>query len=261
MLNSEAWVNLSDKDIRALEQTDEILLSKILGCDANTSNVFKYLELGVQPVRYEIMKRNILFLHYLLQQDKNSMIFKVLQATRENPVHSDFVLTCEKYLKQLNINITFEQLGVMSTWSVKKLVKEKTSTAAFKYLLEIKNKQTKISHIQYDDLEIQSYLLDGNRNIEESRVIYKARSLTLNIKTQKSWKYKDDLCVGCGVKSETVEEFLSCMGYSEQDTLSQPNPVDYNLVFDGELRDRTIVAKELIRRLKLRDKILDEETP
>ena len=43
LLNSEAWVNLSDKDVRALEQTDEILLSKILGCDANTSNMFKYL--------------------------------------------------------------------------------------------------------------------------------------------------------------------------------------------------------------------------
>ena len=222
--------------------------------------MFKYLELGVHSVRYEIMKRKIIFLHYLLQQDKNSMIFKVLQTTRENPVHNDFVKTCEKYLKQLNINLTFEQLGEMSTWSVKKLVKEKTSTAAFKYLLEIKNKQTKISHIQYDDLEMQSYLLDGNRNIEVSKVIYKARSLTLNIKTQKSWKYKDDLCVGCGVKSETGQEFLTCMGYSEQEILTQPNPLDYNLVFGGEVGDRTSVAKELMRRIKMRDKILDEET-
>ena len=72
LLNSEAWVNLTDKNIRALEQTDEILLTKILGCDSNTSNVFKYLELGIYPVRFEIMKRKILFLHYLLQQEKNS---------------------------------------------------------------------------------------------------------------------------------------------------------------------------------------------
>ena len=43
LLNSEAWVNLSDSNIRGLEQTDEILLSKILDCDANTSNIFKYL--------------------------------------------------------------------------------------------------------------------------------------------------------------------------------------------------------------------------
>ena len=49
LLNCEAWINLSDKEIRALEQTDEHLLTKILGCDFNTSNVFKYLELGVYP--------------------------------------------------------------------------------------------------------------------------------------------------------------------------------------------------------------------
>ena len=41
LLNSEAWVNLSDKDIRALERTDEILLSKVLDSDSNTSNTFK----------------------------------------------------------------------------------------------------------------------------------------------------------------------------------------------------------------------------
>jgi hypothetical protein len=61
--------------------------------------------------------------------------------------------------------------------------------------LEIQNKQTTISHILFDDLEMQSYLLDGNRNIEISKVMYKARSLTLNIKTQKSWKYEDDIKV------------------------------------------------------------------
>ena len=45
LLNSEAWLNLTEKNLRVLEQNDEILLSKILGCEANTSNVFKYLEL------------------------------------------------------------------------------------------------------------------------------------------------------------------------------------------------------------------------
>jgi hypothetical protein len=29
LINSEAWVNISDKDIRKLEQADKILISKI----------------------------------------------------------------------------------------------------------------------------------------------------------------------------------------------------------------------------------------
>ena len=43
LLNSEAWVNLTEKDIRSLEQSDEILLSRILDCDTHPSNVAKYL--------------------------------------------------------------------------------------------------------------------------------------------------------------------------------------------------------------------------
>ena len=102
-----AWVNLTDRDIRELEKTDEILLSKILECEANTSNTFKYLELGIVPIRFEIMKRKIIFLQYILKQDKESMMFKVFKATCENPIKNDFVEKCKKYLQQLNIKMSF----------------------------------------------------------------------------------------------------------------------------------------------------------
>ena len=94
LLNSEAWVNYSEKDVRILEQCDEILLARILDCDGNTSNALKYFELGIWPIRYEIMKRKLSFLQYLLKDDKDSMIYKILKATQENPVKNDFVQTC-----------------------------------------------------------------------------------------------------------------------------------------------------------------------
>ena len=80
------------------------------------------------------------------------MLFKVLQATRENPIKNDFVKTCESYLAKLNMDMTFEELSKMSKWSVNQLVKSKTHEAAFSYLLKEKNKQTKIFHIQYSFL-------------------------------------------------------------------------------------------------------------
>jgi hypothetical protein len=120
------------------------------------------------------------------------MVYKVWESTRQNPLNNDFVKTCKKYLKKLDINLTLEQIGLLSSLSITKL-KEKTADAAFKYLLEIKNTQTKISNIKYDNLEMQQYLVDGNRNTEISKFIFKARSLTLNLKNQKSWKYLDTL--------------------------------------------------------------------
>ena len=257
LLNSEAWVNITETEIRKLEKTDEMLLSKILGCEANTSNAFKYLELGVYPVRYEIMKRKILFLHYILQQEKSSMIYKVLQATRDNPTKNDFVKTCESYLSQLKINMTFEELSQMSKWSVKKLVKDKTQEAGFSYLLNEKNKQSKISHIQYSDLALQDYMLEGNRNTEMSKLIYKARGLCLNLKTHKKWKYKDDICIGCQQETETGDELLFCDGYGKGGSEEDITNMSYNMFFSGMSSDMHLLAKVISRRLKIREKMLE----
>ena len=76
LLNAEAWVNLSDKDIRALERTDEIFLSQVLGSGSNTINTFKYLELGIYPLRFEIIKRKMVFLQYILKQEKSQCCIK-----------------------------------------------------------------------------------------------------------------------------------------------------------------------------------------
>ena len=150
LLNSEAWVNLSEKDIRALERTDEMLLSKILGSETNTSNTFKYLELGIYPIRFEIMKRKVTFLQYILKQEKESMVYKVFKATSENPVKNDFVKTCLNYLESLDIKMSFEDIGKMSNSKFKQIVKQKTEEAGFKYLIKEKMKQK-----NYNSLSMQ----------------------------------------------------------------------------------------------------------
>ena len=43
--------------------------------------------------------------------EKSSIVFKVFKATLEYPLKNDFVETCKKYMKILNIDLTFEQLG------------------------------------------------------------------------------------------------------------------------------------------------------
>ena len=87
------------------------------------------------------MHRKILFLQYILKQETEAMVYKVFEAIVENPVKNDFVQTCEKYLDTLGLKLTFEEIGLMSKGTFKKLVKEKTLEASFYYLKEKKNKQ------------------------------------------------------------------------------------------------------------------------
>ena len=250
LLNSEAWVNYSDKDVRILEQCDEILLTKILDCDANTSNALKYLELGIFPVRFKIMRRKIAFLQYILKEDKNSMIYQILKATEEKPIKNDFVITCQKYLKILDINLSFEEIGKMSKYSLKKVLREKTNIAAYKYLTAQKSKQTKILDMEYSKLEMQAYLADGDRDNRVSRLIFKARGKTLDIKMQKRWKYDDTLCTGCGIKEETGQEIFMC------DKLNKnPENIPYSRFHKEFVKDQVSAPKVMMKKIKLQEQL------
>ena len=256
LLNSEAWVNLTNKNIRMLEQIDESFLSKILECEANTSNTIKYLELGIYPIRFEIMKRKIIFLQYILKQEKSSMMYQVLKATWENPIKNDFVKICTQYLSALEIKMSFEEIEIMSEKSFKKLVKAKTEKAAFKYLQDEKQKQTKIINLHYHKLEIQEYFINGNCNKRVAKTIFKARSKTLDIKVQKRWKYADLICVGCKLLEESGDEIMLCEVLNNQNKISE-FPVTYDWFFSQNIQDVVKAGKVVSDGLKRRQEILE----
>ena len=104
-------------------------------------------------------------------------------------IYNDFVKTCEKYLKTLEIVLSFEEIREMSTFTFKKIVRDKVKLAGFKYLMDKKNepgKQTKIARVQYKQLKIQEYLMDGKKNSDISKLIFQARGKNLDIKEHKN---------------------------------------------------------------------------
>ena len=239
------WINLSNKNIRALEQIDEMLLNIILSCQSKTSNTLKYLELGIQPIRFEIIKRKLLFLHYILKQDKQSMIYKVLKATEEKPIKNDFVNSWKDDLKK--IGLTLAEIENISKQKFKNIVKKKVKMLAFNYLIEQKNSQSKAKDINYKKLEIQRYFVEGNSTTSLAKLIFKARTKTLDIKTQNGWKYSDKLCVGCERKEETGDEILSCVRLQGQNKQS----VEYSWFYSG------CVLKMVKAGLKERQNLLE----
>ena len=50
----------------------------------------------------------------------------------------------------------------LNTYQFKKIIKEKIKQAAFIYLLELKDKHSKIKDIKYETLEIQRYMIRPN---------------------------------------------------------------------------------------------------
>jgi hypothetical protein len=143
----------------------------------------------------------------------------------------------------------------MSKWSFKKLLKEKTNMAAFKYLTSEQSKQSKICNIVYSKLDIQEYLLNGDRNVNVSKCIFKGRSKTLDIKVQKKWRYEDIKCSGCRINDETGNEMLNCKSFCENDS-----EMPYDWFYSDSVEQQISVAKTMMKKLKVRQKLREEVT-
>ena len=56
-------------------------------------------------------------------------------------------------------------------------------------------------------------------------------------------------------ENETGDEILNCIGYSDGKLCEK---MQYSTFFDGTSREMGIVAKEMKKRLKVREKIIEE---
>ena len=95
--------------------------------------------------------------------------------------------------------------------------------------------------------------MEGNKNTKLSQLIFRTRGRTLAIKTNKKWKFDDNICVGCDKKIETEDEVLTCRGLGDENEES----VSYEMVFGESVEDMIKLAKVIRKRLKAREKILD----
>ena len=81
---SEVYYNLKENEIRQLERIEEIFMHQLLKTKKSCPVVQLYLELGHIPVRFDIIKRRLFFLRYIICQDSRSSILKMYQFQLEN---------------------------------------------------------------------------------------------------------------------------------------------------------------------------------
>ena len=129
--NSETWYNLTTKEISELEMVDEVLLKKILSAHSKTPKELLYLETGNIPVRYILMARRINFLHYILNENEDSLLQNFFEAQEKSPVKGDWVLRVKKDLEELELNLTFLEIARTPKSVLKKILNLLTRALEF----------------------------------------------------------------------------------------------------------------------------------
>ena len=120
LTNCETWINVTEADVTQLEKPDTELQRKLLSVSGNPSKAFMSLELGITPVKFVIMGRRLTFLYYILNETTDSMIYQVYQALKEDSRRGDFYYLSQKDLKDLNIDMTENEIKQSSKYQWKK---------------------------------------------------------------------------------------------------------------------------------------------
>ena len=131
----ETYYNLKETEIRQMERMEESFLRQMFKTTKGCPISQLYLESGQAPARFEIKKIRLLFLQYILQENPESQIFKFLKLQIENPTRGDWASTCQKDLKDFEIEISFDEIRTLTKIQFCKILKTSIKKKAFEYLI------------------------------------------------------------------------------------------------------------------------------
>ena len=110
------------------------------------------------------------FLHYMLTEEKDSMIFKFFESQRQNKTSKDWVTTVLEDIEKLNLDMSFEEIGNIKKSLFMKTVKRKTENEAYKYLDKLKEKHSKVKLWKHSVLKIQKHLMPNDLKMKKRRL-------------------------------------------------------------------------------------------
>ena len=82
---------MTQADTEQLEQIDEMWMRNLIESSRNVPKDFLYLELGLVPISFIIKGRKQMFLHHILQQNEDSLLYSFFMAQMNSPSHNDWV--------------------------------------------------------------------------------------------------------------------------------------------------------------------------
>ena len=255
IFNSEAWYNITKRDYEELEMADEILLRRILECPESTPKEMLYLEMACLPIRFIVMGRRIMFLHYILNEDGDSLISRFFKAQVTNPMKNDWCESVRETLKDLNILLTFSQIKLMKKEELKNLVKAACEAEALLYLNKKKAEHSKVLHLSHTNWEMQNYMKPNTMLTEEAKFIFLLRTRMLDVRVNFKNKHKDINCPNCKEHPDDQPHLLTCTKLTDGASVARPN-LRYENIFESDVQKMLEVSRLLNTNFKIRKQLL-----
>ena len=112
-----------------------------------------------------------MFLHSVVNSEKESMHYKFFKAQWEFPTRGDWSEQCKQDLEDFNIPTSLSYFEGKSQNMMKTLVNKKRREYGLKKFLTMKSPHSKMDNLIYNDLKLQNYLKCDELTVEESKII------------------------------------------------------------------------------------------
>ena len=262
LFNSEAWHNVSMNDLILLEKVDEALLRGLVNGHAKIPLEALFLETSSIPIRFIVSSRRIMYLHSILQKSPEELVRRVFEAQKADTSPGDFCELVSEDKDILGINMSDQEIGSMSKCKLKKIVKNNTKEAAFKYLQSLKESHSKLDGLEYSNFEKASYLSSPLFRSEDMRLLLGLRTRTVNgIRNDFRGMYADNMCpLNCG-EVDTLPHILQCSVIKLHHTNSMlaQGDITYQDIFSSNVVRQKQVTELYRQLLDIRIDLLDSQ--
>ena len=211
-----------------------------------------YLELDCMPCRDIIRQKRLLYIYYILNQNPESMIYRLFEAQRKNRTSKDWVSTILRDMEEIKMNMRFDDIKRMQKGTYINLVKTSIKNHVFKNLSAMQEKHSKVNDWTHSVFTMQKYLKPNSESIqiEDSQSIFKLRCNMMQVKKNYKNLYETHECRACGVNDETQEHILRCKILMEGNKKINKMP-EYKKLFIGTVKDQLEISKVFRENMKI----------
>ena len=204
--NAESWIGLTNKQIKELQDFQDIFVRKVLHLAPSTTKALINWDIGMMPMKWRVASKKLQFIRKISLKDHNNIAKGVLMEEVLQGING-LATECGQIAREIGLeNLMIYQYS-------KKDIKEAVKTAMKKEFLQEMQSSVKVSDRLSDDPEDNSYI--NKMSLPKVRVWirYRARA-TAGVKGNFRHSHVNNMrCRLCSQDSDETQEHLQlCEG-------------------------------------------------
>ena len=199
-------------------------------------------------------------------------MYKFVEAQSKWPQKGDWISMVKKDFNEVELNLTFDEISVMSDYTYNTKVKNAIRKSAFNWLIKEKNKPSsnggtsKGSELNYTKLKLQEYFLPNSMTIKQCNLLFSLRAQMIPVRCNYSHSYTDLSCPICQDQSQPDNQLhaLSCSELVKNENIVAKDQISYDDIFSSNVMKQSEITKcfeYLLKKRKDLEKQLKNSNP